>query len=326
MVGDRGVPPTPPALAVDELALEGEAAIGMPPATEGIPGRERADRIRTVITYTVMFTVAALFFIPFLWSVSTSFRTIADTVQGFSLLPRHWTTVGYHDVFYKYHFGRYTMNSAIIAGAVTASNLFLASLGGYAFARLKFPGREVLFMLVLGTLMIPDQLRLVPIYEMLVNILPNWLGHVGWQNATFVNRNGVILISLVSASSLFLMRQYFLTIPKDFEEAAKLDGAGYFKTFWKVMLPLAGPAIAAVVILEFQGIWNDFFWPAIILGFGNPHVYTVQLGITQFIFQYGTLWPQLMAASVIAILPVAIVFVLFQRYFIAGVTTAGVKG
>ena len=200
-------PQTPPVLAVGELALEGEAASRTPPAAPGIPGRERADRIRTVVTYTVMFTVAALFFIPFLWSVSTSFRTIADTVQGFSLLPKHWTTIGYHEVFYKYHFGRYTMNSAIIAGAITVSNLFLASLGGYAFARLKFPGREVLFMLVLGTLMIPDQLRLVPIYQMLVNMVPNWLGHVGWQNATFVNRNGVILISLVSASSMFLMRQ-----------------------------------------------------------------------------------------------------------------------
>jgi ABC-type maltose transport system permease subunit len=94
-------PPTPPVLAVGELALEGEAASGTPPAAPGIPGRERADRIRTVVTYTVMFTVAALFFIPFLWSVSTSFRTIADTVQGFSLLPKHWTTVGYHEVFYK---------------------------------------------------------------------------------------------------------------------------------------------------------------------------------------------------------------------------------
>ena len=221
---------------------------------------------------------------------------------------------GYHDVLTKYDFKRYMLNSAFLAAVITASNVFLAGLGGYAFARLRFPGREVLFLLVLGTLMIPDQLRLVPVFI----TLTNW--HLV---STF---KGYILIKLIEATNLFFMRQYFLTIPKDFEEAAKLDGAGYFKTFWKVMLPLAGPAIAAVVILEFQGIWNDFFWPAIILGFGNPHVYTVQLGITQFIFQYGTLWPQLMAASVIAILPVAIVFVLFQRYLIAGVVASGVKG
>jgi len=317
------VPPTPPVLAAEELALEGEAAAGTV-GPSGIPGRERAERIRTFLTYAVMFTVAALFFIPFLWSVSSSFRTIADTVQGFSLLPKHWTTLGYHEVFYKYHFGRYTLNSAIIAGAVTVSNLFLASLGGYAFARLKFPGREVLFMLVLGTLMIPDQLRLVPIYQMLVNLVPGWLGHVGWHNASFVNRNGVILINLVSASSLFLMRQYFLTIPRDLEEAAKLDGAGYFKTYRRVMLPLAGPALAAVAILTFQGSWNGLFWPAVLLQDESQH--TIPLGLAFFQQVYTTLWPQLMAASVTAILPILVLFVLFQRYFVAGVAASGVKG
>jgi multiple sugar transport system permease protein len=310
-------------LAAEELALEGEAAVGTVP-TSGIPGRERADRIRTLLTYVVMFTVAALFFIPFLWSVSTSFRTIADTVQGFSLLPKHWTTIGYHEVFHKYHFGQYTLNSAIIAGAVTAFNLFLASLGGYAFARLKFPGREALFMLVLGTLMIPDQLRLVPIYQMLVNMVPSWLGHLGWHDASFVNRNGVILINLVSASSLFLMRQYFLTIPRDLEEAAKLDGAGYFKTYWRVMLPLAGPALAAVAILTFQGSWNSLFWPAVLLQSESQH--TIPLGLAYFQQVYTTLWPQLMAASVAAILPILLLFVLFQRYFVAGVAASGVKG
>jgi multiple sugar transport system permease protein len=323
-MADERLPTTPEVLAVGELTLEAEGVGGRPADAEGIPGRERADRIRTVLTYAVMFTVAALFFIPFLWSVSTSFRTIADTVQGFSLLPRHWTTAGYHDVFYKYHFGRYTVNSAIIALAITASNLFLASLGGYAFARLKFPGREVLFMLVLGTLMIPDQLRLVPIYQMLVNMLPSWVGHLGWQNATFTNRNGVILINLVSAASLFLMRQYFLTIPRDLEEAAKLDGAGYFKTYRRVMLPLAGPALAVVCILTFQGSWNGLFWPAVLLQEESQR--TIPLGLVYFQTIYTTLWPQLMAASVVAILPVLVLFVLFQRYFVAGVAASGVKG
>src|SRR5205807_6012200 len=213
----------------------------------------------------------------FLWSVSTSFRTLADTLAGFSLLPRHWTTSGYHEAFHTFNFGRYTLNSAIIAGAITVSNLFLASLGGYAFARLKFPGREVLFMLVLGTLMNPDQLRLVPIYLMLVNWIPGWVGHLGLHNASFVNRNGVILIQMVSATALFLMRQYFLTIPRDLEEAAKLDGAGYFKTFWRVMLPLAGPALAAIAILEFQGTWNDFFWGNLLLQ--SAQHWTIQVGL-----------------------------------------------
>ena len=311
----------PPAVAVEELA-KSELAGGT--GSGGIPGRERADRIRTAIVYAVMFLVAALFAIPFLWSVSTSFRTLADTVAGFSLLPRHWTTSGYHEAFHTFNFGRYTLNSAIIAGAITLSNLVLASIGGYAFARLKFPGREVLFMLVLGTLMIPDQLRLVPIYLMLVNWIPGWLGHVGWHNVSLVNRNGVILIQLVSAASLFLMRQYFLTIPRDLEEAAKLDAAGYFKTYRKVMLPLAGPALAAVGILTFQGTWNALFWPAVLLQ--DKTQYTIPIGIANFIGAYQTNWPPLMAASVLAIVPILVIFVLFQRYFVAGVAAAGVKG
>jgi multiple sugar transport system permease protein len=316
-------PPTPPVLAAAELALEGEAAVGTVGAG-GIPGRERSERIRTALTYTVLFGVTILFAIPFLWSLSTSLRPLAETARGFSLLPHDWTTIGYHDVFHKYHFGRYTLNSAIIASAITVSNLFLASLGGYAFARLRFPGREILFMLVLGTLMIPDQLRLVPIYQMLVNMIPNWLGHVGWHDATFINRNGVILISLVSASSLFLMRQYFLTIPRDLEEAAKLDGAGYFKTYWRVMLPLAGPALAAVAILTFQGSWNGLFWPAVLLQDESQR--TIPLGLAYFQQVFTTLWPQLMAASVTAIVPILVIFVLFQRYFVAGVAASGVKG
>jgi multiple sugar transport system permease protein len=297
-----------PALVGDELLLEGEGADTK--GSTGIPGREWGDRIRRAIA--------------FLWSVSTSFRTLADTVAGFSLLPRHWTTSGYHEAFHTFNFGRYTLNSAIIAGAITLSNLFLASLGGYAFARLKFPGREVLFMIVLGTLMIPDQLRLVPIYLMLVNWIPGWVGHLGWHNASLVNRNGLILIQLVSATSLFLMRQYFLTIPRDLEEAAKLDAAGYFKTYRKVMLPLAGPALAAVGILTFQGTWNALFWPAILLQ--DKTQYTIPIGIANFIGAYQTNWPPLMAASVLAIVPILVIFVLFQRYFVAGVASAGVKG
>lgn len=319
------VPSLPPAAAPQELAVEGEVAAGTPPVA-GIPGRERGDRIRTAIAYIVMFGVAILFAIPFLWSISTSLRPTVETVSGFSLLPHTWTTIGYHDMFHKYDFTRYTINSAVIAGAVTLSNVFLASLGGYAFARLRFPGREVLFMLVLGTLMIPDTLRLVPVYQMLVNWVPKWLGYLGLHgdHASVINQRGVILIQLVSATSLFLMRQYFLTIPRDLEEAAKLDGAGYFKTYRRVMLPLAGPALAAVAILMFQGTWNGLFWPAVLLQ--DRSQYTIPIALTFFRQIYSTNWPPLMAASVLAIVPILVLFVAFQRYFVAGVASAGVKG
>src|SRR5206468_497401 len=129
-----------------------------------------------------------------------------------------------------------------------------------------------------------------------------------------------VLIKLASAAQLFLMRQYFLTIPRDLEEAAKLDGAGYFKTFWKVMLPLAGPALAAVAILEFEGAWNDFFWPLIIFSTAPSH-YTLPVGIFSFVSTYQMNYPPLMASSVIAIAPIAVLYVFFQRYFVAGVAS-----
>lgn len=278
-----------------------------------VPRRALSDVARRVLVYALLVGIALLFFTPFIWTISTSFKTLPDTAY-FNLIPHPFTTEAWKSVWTDYDFKRYALNSLFLAVTVTVVNLFLASLGGYAFARLRFPGREFLFLLVLGTLMIPDQLRLIPVFVMLTN----------WH--LIGNFSGYILINLVSAVNLFFMRQYFLTIPKDFEEAAKLDGAGFFKTFWRIMLPLAGPAIAALAILQFQGTWNDFFWPLILFGQGNENLYTIQFGLAQLTFTYGTLWPQLMAGSIIAILPILLIFLIFQRFFVSGVTAAGIKG
>lgn len=278
-----------------------------------IPGRARAEIVRKALIYVVILAIALVFFVPFLWTLVTSFKTIPDSVNV-HLIPHPWTTSAWHAIWTQYDFKTYMKNSLFLALVVTGCNIVLAGLGGYAFARLKFPGRELLFLLVLGTLMVPDQLRLIPVFVMLTN----------WH--LIGNFSGYILINLVTATNLFFMRQYFLTIPKDFEEAAKLDGAGPFKTFWRIMLPLALPAISALVILQFQGTWNDFFWPLILFGQGSPHLYTVQLGLAELRFTYSTLWPQICAGSVIAILPILAIFLAFQRYFISGVVSAGVKG
>jgi multiple sugar transport system permease protein len=268
-----------------------------------------------VLLYTLMAVVAAIFFVPFLWTVVTSFKSLPDSVN-FNLIPHPWTTAAWRDLWTNpsYHFPTYIKNSFFLAAVVVTCNLFLSALGGYAFARLRFPGRELLFLLVLGTLMVPDQLRLVPIFVMMVH----------W--GLYGSFTSYILINLVSAVNLFFMRQYFLTIPRDFEEAAKLDGAGYFKTFWRVMLPLALPATAALAILQFQGTWNDFFWPLILFGQGNQDHYTLQLGLAQLHQQYQQQWPSVTAGSIIAIIPVLVIFLAFQRFFVSGVVSAGVKG
>jgi len=278
-----------------------------------VPPRPRSEIARRVVVYVLLALVSLLFFVPFIWSISTSFKTLPDT-QFFNFIPHPFTTQAWTTVWTQYDFKRYIANSLFLAVVITAVNLVLSSLGGYAFARLRFPGRELLFILVLGTLMIPDQLRLIPVFVMLTN----------WH--LIASFKGYILINLVSATNLFFMRQYFLTIPKDYEEAAKLDGAGHLKTYWRVMLPLAAPAMAALAILQFQGTWNDFFWPLILFGQGSPHLYTVQLGLAEFSLTYQTQWPELMAGSLIAIVPILIVFVTFQRFFIEGVVASGVKG
>jgi multiple sugar transport system permease protein len=288
--------------------------VDTPSVAEGyIPGRERSVVVRRVVLYVLLIALALLFLVPFVWTISTSFKTIPDSVNV-NLIPHPWTTSAWRDIWTHYDFKLYIRNSLFLAALITTTNMLLGGLGGYAFARLRFPGRELLFLLVLGTLMVPDQLRLIPVFVMLTN----------WHLIN--NFTGYILISMVTATNLFFMRQYFQTIPKDFEEAAKLDGAGYFKTFWRVMLPLAAPAIAALTILQFQGTWNDFFWPLILFGQGNTHLYTVQLGLAELRFQYSTLWPQITAGSVLAIAPILLLFVVFQRYFVSGVVSSGVKG
>jgi multiple sugar transport system permease protein len=278
-----------------------------------IPPVRRSVLVKKTVLYALLIALSLLFFVPFIWSIATSFKTIPDSINV-NLIPHPWTTSAWRAIWTQYDFKLYIRNSFFLAVVITVANILLAGLGGYAFARLRFPGRDALFIVVLGTLMVPDQLRLIPVFVMLTN----------WH--LIQSFDGYILINLVTATNLFFMRQYFLTIPTDFEEAAKLDGAGYFKTFWRVMLPLALPAIAALTILQFQGTWNDFFWPLILFGQGNAHLYTVQLGLALLNFNYTTLWPQIMAGSILAILPILVVFVIFQRYFVSGLVTPGVKG
>jgi multiple sugar transport system permease protein len=282
------------------------------------PVGDRSWAWRRRLAYALLIGYAILMFLPFAWSIVTSFKTLPDSVRV-TILPDPFTLQGW-----DYSITKLTppmpllfFNSALIAGIVTVTNLVLGSLAGYAFARLRFPGREVLFLIVLATLMIPDQLRLVPVYLMLNGIgLTKGIGQ-------YV---GVIVVMAISGTSIFLLRQYFLTIPRELEEAARIDGAGFVTTFVRVMLPLAGPALAAVAILTFQGTWNGFFWPLILLQ--DQSHYTLPIGLLFFRTAGGfaTNWPPLMATVVMATLPIVVLYLFFQRYFVEGIAATGVKG
>jgi multiple sugar transport system permease protein len=284
-----------------------------------VVGASRARRVQRGIAYVLLIGYGLLMLVPFAWSVSTSFKTLPDVNDDISFIPDPFTLDAW-----RYAWERLDpelpvmfLNSAILAVAVTISNLVLASIAGYAFARLRFPGREALFILVLATLMIPDQLRLVPIY-VLFNTLGLTRGDLQYL--------AVILVLAVSAASVFLLRQAFISLPKELEEAARIDGAGFFTTFRKVMLPLVGPALAAVAVLQFQGTWNSFFWPLILMR--ERDNWPIQLGLVQFRLEGGfsTNWPPLMAVVVMATIPILVLYLFAQRYFVQGVAASGVKG
>lgn len=274
-------------------------------------GMDATQRARIVAIHVALLAAALVFLFPFLWSALTSLKSQQEAVS-LTLLPREWTIEGYRTAFGAFPFAAYFRHSVLLAVAVTISNVGLCALGGYAFARLRFPGSNVLFAVVLGAMMIPDQVRMVPVFKLLAT-----LGLIDTYT-------GVWIVQAVTPMGLFLMRQHFRTLPRELEESARLDGAGHFTTFRVVMLPLSGPALATLAILTFQASWNEFFWPLLVLQ--DPAMHTLPLGLALFTSAYETQWPPLMAATVVATLPVLLVYVFAQRYFVSGATDGAVKG
>ncbi|HYI68041.1 MAG TPA: carbohydrate ABC transporter permease [Candidatus Limnocylindrales bacterium] len=273
--------------------------------------------VRRVIAYVLLIAWSLLMFVPFAWTLVTSLKDRPEALRVSLPASPDFEAWAYTWQSIDPGLPQMMASSLLLAGVVTASNLFLGSMAGYAFARLTFPGRDVLFVVVLATLMIPDQLRIVPVYQIM-----NFLGLIN-KNPT--NYLSVILVLAVSATSIFLLRQYFLTIPRDLEEAARIDGAGYFQTYWQVILPLAAPALAAVGVLTFQGTWNGLFWPLVLMNQAKEH-WTLPVGITQLQGAFHTNWPPLMALVVITTIPILALYIYFQRYFVEGIAAAGVKG
>ncbi|MFH2203364.1 MAG: carbohydrate ABC transporter permease [Elusimicrobiota bacterium] len=264
------------------------------------------------LLHLILLGYAALTLGPFLWSMSASFKT-ADAVSAWppTLIPRPFTFENYRYILEKLPFLRWLANSLIIAGAVTAANVLLNAMAGYALARLRFPGRKALFWIIIATMMIPGQVVIIPVFIL--------MSKLGWVDTYYA----LTVPFLTSAFGVFMMRQFFLSVPKSLEEAATLDGMGPFQTFFRVILPLAKPAMAAQAIFMFLGSWNSFMWPAMLLS--TPAMYTLPVGLNSFQGQYYTFWNIVMAGTMFITLPVIVVFIIFQRYFIQGISTTGIK-
>lgn len=222
------------------------------------------------------------------------------------------TLSAYFETFRVIPFGRYFLNSAIVTITATGLQLVISSLAAFAFARLRFRGREAIFLLYLATLMIPSQVTLIPNFLIIRSL--------GWYDTL----TALIAPSLFSALSTFLMRQYYRGIPLDLDDAARIDGASSLRIWWQIILPLSRPVMAALAVFTFQATWNDFLWPLVVTG--SEQMRTIPIGLSFFVGQYSTAWNLLMAGSVLALLPVLLLYLLAQKTFVEGITLTGMGG
>ena len=262
--------------------------------------------------YPLLIALSAMFLIPFAWLVLTSLKPTNELFAG-SLLPTRFTLENYQDVLANSPVARWFANTLFVSVLAVVSVVFSSALVAFGFSRLRFRGRNVLFALVIATYMLPVGVTLIPTF-----LIWNQLNAVGtffplWAGNLFG-----------SAFYIFMLRQFLLTIPQDLADAARVDGAGYFRIFWDIMLPLVRPALVAVAIFEFQAKWNDLLTPLIYLN--RPAMYTMALGLTSFKTEFEMQWGVWMAASVIFTLPMILLFFLAQRFFVEGVATTGLKG
>lgn len=266
---------------------------------------------------TVLMAAAGLIILfPFFWMLSASFKLPLDIYKfPIEWIPKIWTWGNYQEVWFKQDppFTLYYFNSIKVAVICVAGQLLTSALAAYGFARVDFKGRNILFLLYLATMMIPFQVLMVPRF-----MLFRWMGLYNTHWA-------LILPALFSPLGTFLLRQYFMTIPAELSESARVDGAGELRIFWRIILPLAKPALASLAILTFVWRWNDYDGPLIFLT--KRELYTVPLGLTNFIDEMGAQQDNLiMAASISALLPILVVFMLGQKYFIEGMTAGSIKG
>ncbi len=263
--------------------------------------------------HLLLMPVALIFALPLVQMVLTSFMTDAD-INSFppKFLPRSLNLGGYAGFFTDTPAARWLLNTTIVATISVVSHLILCSLAGYGYARLKFRGRSLGFFAIVGTIMIPVQLLMIPTYVMFAK-----LGVVDTLAAAFIPW-------LTSAFGIFLMRQFFLSLPKELEEAATIDGCSPFGVFWRVVLPLAKPALATLAIFTLLNSWNDLIWPLIAIS--NQDNFTLQVGLTTFQGTRRTQWSLLMAGNVVATMPLIIGFIVAQRQFVATMTFSGLKG
>jgi len=291
------------------LPASGTLRPGLPPG-EGQRPRRRLNGW-AVLAYVLLASGAVIMVFPFLWMLVSSFKDAREVLSpGF--WPTEFTFTNYIEVLTRTAFPRWFLNSMIVAVINTVSVLFLCSLVGYVLATMRFPGKQFVFLAILSTLMVPTEMLVIPWFVMSAQF--------GWVDTYW----GLLFPGLIPGFGVFLMRQFFQTLPRDLFDAGRIDGVSEFGLFLRIGLPLVGPGLAALGIFAFIGNWNAFLWPLIVVQ--SAAMRTVPVGIALFSGEAGAAWHLIMATSAMAIVPVLVVFVIFQRQIIEGVVLSGVKG
>lgn len=269
-------------------------------------------KVGTTITFVVLAIFALMIVFPFIWMLFTSLKPESEiAIYPPRLLPQTWTLENYADVWNRIPFARLFLNSIAFAGGVTVISLLLDSMSAYALSRLEFPGRTVVFYVILIALMLPFQVMFIPLFVTVHDLhLLNSFG-------------GLIIPRATNAFGIFMLRQFFLTLPKELDEAARIDGCSEFAIYWRIILPLSGPAIATLAIFHFMYNWNDFLWPLLITS--SLEMRTLPAGLALFVGSHVVEYGVVMAGAILALLPLLIAFLFAQRYFIQGIAMTGIK-
>jgi multiple sugar transport system permease protein len=279
--------------------------------TASVQPIRRKPRRRPSGWHLVLIPTAALMALPLLFMLGTSLSTLAETQRFPPGLPTSLQWDNFAQAWNGSPFPRWMLNSTIVSVTCVVSNLVLCSLAGYAFARLRFPGNKILFIGILATLMVPFQVVMIP--TLLI------VKHLGLVNTL----PALIVPNLVTPFGIYLLRQFFLTLPVELEEAAMIDGASRFRILRSILLPLMGPPLSTVAVLTFLSVWNDFLWPLVVTS--SPNTMTIQLGLATFQSAHFTNWPLLMAATLMSQLPVMLLFLAGQRFFVSSIANTGIK-
>jgi len=270
-------------------------------------------RMTTIGAYLILIVLSVTMIFPFLWMVLSSFKDATQIFQS-RIFPSHPTLDNYRTILLSgsSRFPQWFLNSAIVATCTTVSVLFFDSLLGYTLAKFSFPGKKLIFLLVISTLMIPTEMLVIPWYAL--SRAMKW-GNTYW---------GIMFPGMISAFGVFLMRQFMTTIPNDLLDAARIDGMGELNIFIRVVLPLVTPALATLAIFNFIGNWNAFLWPLIVAS--KPKMFTLPVGLANFSGEAGSDWHLIMTGATVSMIPLVIIFIIFQKQIVRGIAMTGLKG